>query len=90
MIGTVAGSEPCQVSNAQTGKEYAILIDSSDRDQDFGDNGLGIIDQGSQPPKRPRIIRNRYNSGPTTHGLAKKLLPIDPQVADKTRTGRNN
>ncbi len=43
----------------------------------------------SQVPKRPRIIRNRY-TGPQTHGLAKKLLPIDPGANDKPRPGRKD
>lgn len=44
----------------------------------------------SQLPKRPRINRNRYIGGPPTHGLAKKLLPIDPGASDKPRAGRKD
>ena len=43
----------------------------------------------TQAPKRPRLIRDRYGAGASGGGgLAKKLLPIDPQAADKARGGR--
>lgn len=40
----------------------------------------------SQPPKRPRINRNRYHA---PHGLAKRTLPIDPQAGDKRMTRKD-
>jgi len=62
----------------------------SDREKDAaGDATLSAGPDAVQPPKRPRIIRNRYTSGPS-HAIAKKLLPIDPQAADKTRAGRKD
>ncbi|OSX60384.1 hypothetical protein POSPLADRAFT_1058548 [Postia placenta MAD-698-R-SB12] len=60
----------------------------SERDKDSGESPLNPNEVMAQPPKRPRINRNRYSAVPA-HGLAKKLLPIDPQ-AEKTRAGRNN
>jgi len=58
----------------------------SERDKDSGDPTSNASEQTSQPPKRPRINRNRYTAAPT-HGFAKKTLPID---VEKTRAGRNN
>ena len=57
-------------------------------ERDTGDS----TQKGDQTPvnKRPRIIRNRYNNGGapvSSHGLAKKTLPLDP---DKTRNGRKD
>ncbi len=47
------------------------------------------MSSNSQLPKRPRINRNRVG-GPPAHGLAKKLLPIDPGANDKPRAGRKD
>lgn len=58
-----------------------------EREKDAGD-ATGTAAEQTQPSKRPRIRRDRY-TGTTSHGLAKKLLPIDPQ-ADKTRMSRNS
>ncbi|THH13890.1 hypothetical protein EW146_g6381 [Bondarzewia mesenterica] len=65
----------------------------SDREKDAGgDAALGAgPDTVLQPPKRPRINRSRYASGSSRdHALAKRLLPIDPQAGDKTRSGRKD
>ncbi|KZT71598.1 hypothetical protein DAEQUDRAFT_763816 [Daedalea quercina L-15889] len=59
----------------------------SEREKDGGD-ATGTAAEQAQPMKRPRIRRDRYPAAPS-HGLAKKLLPIDPQ-ADKTRMARNS
>jgi len=59
----------------------------SDREKEASETVTSPIEQTSQPPKRPRINRNRYPSG-QPHALAKKLLPIDPQAGDKSRSGR--
>ncbi|TFK29236.1 hypothetical protein FA15DRAFT_664153 [Coprinopsis marcescibilis] len=39
-----------------------------------------------QPPKRPKINRNRYTGAASgqSHAVARKLLPIDPHAADKS------
>ena len=58
-----------------------------EREKDTGD-ATGTTAEQTQPSKRPRIRRDRYTGAPS-HGLAKKLLPIDPQ-ADKTRMSRNS
>ena len=51
----------------------------------------GNGEPGGQAPKRPRIIRDRYGPRATGGGeLAKKLLPIDPQAADKARAARKD
>lgn len=57
-----------------------------DRDKDI-DATLGPgSEPPMQPPKRPRIIRNRYPSAQNnTHAIARKLLPIDPSAGDKSR-----
>jgi hypothetical protein len=60
-----------------------------DREKDINESVTSIIEQTSQPPKRPRINRNRYPSS-QSHALAKKLLPIDPQAGDKSRSGRKD
>ena len=69
----------------------ASLADRSlpvpEREKDIGDT-MGTAAEQTQPSKRLRIRRDRYTGTPT-HGLAKKLLPIDPQ-ADKTRMSRNS
>ncbi|EGO01596.1 hypothetical protein SERLA73DRAFT_49063 [Serpula lacrymans var. lacrymans S7.3] len=63
----------------------------SDRDKDVGEATSGAADLTTQPPKRPRINRNRYTSHPSnTSALARKLLPIDPHAGDKTRTTRKD
>jgi len=54
------------------------------------DVSAGGLSSDSQVPKRPRINRNRYVGGPPAHGLAKKLLPIDPGANDKPRAGRKD
>jgi THO complex subunit 2 len=64
----------------------------SDREKEASDSASGLgAEQTTQPPKRPRINRNRY---PSSHGnsyaIAKKLLPTDPQAGDKTRSGRKD
>lgn len=51
----------------------------TDRENDK-DDVAGHADTTTQPPKRPRILRNRYESGA---GLARRLLPIDPHAAEK-------
>jgi len=51
----------------------------SDRDKEILDNAP--TGDAGQPTKRPKHGRNRYASG----GLARKLLPIDPSAADKSR-----
>ena len=50
---------------------------AKDRDKDVVDGPQGIANEPMQPPKRPRIVRNRYPSQnqPTGGGaLARKLL----------------
>jgi THO complex subunit 2 len=37
------------------------------------------------PPKRPKVGRSRYSSSQNPHAIARKLLPIDPSAADKSR-----
>ena len=81
---TLAGMRP----------SWTILNHSSllmkDRDKDIGEATISTGGELSlQPPKRPRINRNRYNPHPLqTHGLAKRTLPIDPQAGDKSRSTR--
>ncbi|KAG1756059.1 transcription factor/nuclear export subunit protein 2-domain-containing protein [Suillus lakei] len=60
------------------------------RDKDVGEAAISAAGELSlQPPKRPRINRNRYNPHALqTHGLAKRTLPIDPQAGDKSRSTR--
>ncbi|KAG1874783.1 transcription factor/nuclear export subunit protein 2-domain-containing protein [Suillus subalutaceus] len=62
----------------------------ADRDKDVGEAAISAAGELSlQPPKRPRINRNRYNAHALqTHGLAKRTLPIDPQAGDKSRSTR--
>ncbi|KAG0699864.1 transcription factor/nuclear export subunit protein 2-domain-containing protein [Suillus ampliporus] len=62
----------------------------ADRDKDVGEAAVSTAGELSlQPPKRPRINRNRYNPHALqTHGLAKRTLPIDPQAGDKSRSTR--
>jgi len=63
----------------------------SDREKDANDSTSGPgAEQTAQPPKRPRINRNRYPSHPSSYAIAKKLLPTDPQAGDKTRSGRKD
>ncbi|KAG2148090.1 transcription factor/nuclear export subunit protein 2-domain-containing protein [Suillus clintonianus] len=62
----------------------------ADRDKDVGEATISAAGELSlQPPKRPRINRNRYNPHALqAHGLAKRTLPIDPQAGDKSRSTR--
>ena len=62
----------------------------ADRERDAPEvSGNG--EPATQAPKRPRLIRDRYGAGPSGGGgLAKKLLPIDPQAADKARSARKD
>ncbi|TFY81790.1 hypothetical protein EWM64_g2223 [Hericium alpestre] len=64
----------------------------SDRERDAtGDSPLIGSPDPSLPPKRPRINRNRYPSiGSSSHAIAKRLLPIDPQAGDKSRPSRKD
>lgn len=58
----------------------SLSHDLSERDKDSSlDIPLGQGgEQSMQPPKRPRINRNRYpTSQNTQHAIARKLLPID-------------
>lgn len=50
---------------------------------------MGTGEPATQAPKRPRLIRNRYDPGPPSGSgpLAKKLLPID---TDKARAARKD
>jgi THO complex subunit 2 len=60
-----------------------------DREKDASDSASGPgAEQTAQPPKRPRINRNRYQS--SSYAIAKKLLPTDSQAGDKTRSGRKD
>ena len=49
----------------------------------------GTSEPATQAPKRLRLIRDRYATA-SSGGLAKKLLPIDPQAADKARAARKD
>ena len=61
-----------------------------DRERDAPE-APGATEPAAQAPKRPRIIRDRYGAGSSGGGgLAKKLLPIDPQAADKARAARKD
>jgi len=62
----------------------------SDREKNSMEDMSAGLGSDSQLPKRPRINRNRYVGGPPAHGLAKKLLPIDPGANDKPRPGRKD
>ncbi|KAM6495643.1 Transcription factor/nuclear export subunit protein 2 domain containing protein [Amanita muscaria] len=58
---------------------------TSDRDKE-SDIALTGNEQAMQPPKRPKLGgRSRYSSSHNPHALARKLLPIDPSAADKSR-----
>ncbi|KAF4602377.1 THO complex subunit 2 [Pleurotus pulmonarius] len=60
----------------------------SERDKEMNESASSITSDQVQPPKRPRINRNRYNASQSSHsGLAKKLLPIDrePSAGEKSR-----
>ncbi|KAL1944225.1 hypothetical protein VTO73DRAFT_3410 [Trametes versicolor] len=61
----------------------------SERDRDATDAPAGT-EPAPQPAKRIRLIRDRYGSGPANNGFAKKVLPIDPQAADKARAARKD
>ncbi len=56
-----------------------VLTTCLDRDKETLDNAP--TGDAGQPIKRPKHGRNRYPSS----GLARKLLPIDPSAADKSR-----
>lgn len=60
-----------------------VLTTCLDRDKETLDNAP--MGEAGQPIKRPKHGRNRYPSGQNTHALARKLLPIDPSAADKSR-----
>ncbi|TBU49613.1 transcription factor/nuclear export subunit protein 2-domain-containing protein [Dichomitus squalens] len=60
----------------------------SDRERDAPET-TGINEPTAQAPKRPRLIRDRYNTT-SSGGLAKRVLPIDPQAADKARAARKD
>jgi len=63
----------------------------SDREKDASDSASGLgAEQTTQPPKRPRINRNRYPTHGNSYAIAKKLLPTDPQAAEKPRAGRKD
>lgn len=60
----------------------------AERDKEMNESASSITSDQVQPPKRPRINRNRYNASQSSHsGLAKKLLPIDrePSAGEKSR-----
>lgn len=59
-----------------------------DRERDAPEP-TGTNEPATQAPKRPRLIRDRYATA-SSGGLAKKLLPIDPQAADKARAARKD
>jgi THO complex subunit 2 len=80
---TISGEDDRHFSN------YVCVYEIVDREKDINESVTSIIEQASQPPKRPRINRNRYPSS-QSHALAKKLLPIDPQAGDKSRSGRKD
>lgn len=84
-----AESGPYQVCMPSIIFTYHPCLFSTDRDKDMNDIPLGISGSGEpmQPPKRPKINRDRYRSttSQNQHALAKKLLPIDPLAGDKTR-----
>jgi len=54
---------------------------NEDCDKDVGEATISTAGGlSSQPPKRPRINRNRYNTHTLqSRGLAKRTLPIDPR-----------
>lgn len=45
------------------------------------DSNMNLAESAVQPPKRPRILRNRYTEN--SAGFARRVLPIDPQAGDK-------
>jgi hypothetical protein len=67
-----------------------MIHSDRDREKNSMEDMSAGLGSDSQLPKRPRINRNRYVGGPPAHGLAKKLLPIDPGANDKPRPGRKD
>ena len=61
---------------------------SADREREAPEM-TGTNEPTAQAPKRPRLIRDRYNTT-SSGGLAKRTLPIDPQAADKARAARKD
>lgn len=75
----VAESGPWPVRVSITCLRHCLTV-CQERDKDSSlDIPLGQGgEQSMQPPKRPRINRNRYpTSQNTQHAIARKLLPID-------------
>ena len=85
--GTIK-NEPLQVCTKDNVQVWRLTF-GLDRERDVND--VPGADQTSQPPKRPRINRERYKSvSGTSFPLAKKLLQADPQAGDKSRSGRKD
>nr|VWP00540.1 Palmitoyltransferase AKR1 (EC (Ankyrin repeat-containing protein AKR1) [Ganoderma boninense] len=62
----------------------------SDRERDAPE-ATSTSEPAAQAPKRLRLIRDRDRyATASSGGLAKKLLPIDPQAADKARAARKD
>ncbi|KAI0312477.1 transcription factor/nuclear export subunit protein 2-domain-containing protein [Amylostereum chailletii] len=61
-----------------------------ERELPLTDSAMSTPD--GQPPKRPRLRRNRYpeDAGQGSHALARKLLDVDPHAADRLRHGRKD
>lgn len=91
MIGTTVENELYQVSitipYACSAVDHVMIIIDREKDASESASGPGA-EQTAQPPKRPRINRNRYQS--SSYAIAKKLLPTDSQAGDKTRSGRKD
>jgi THO complex subunit 2 len=62
----------------------------SEREKDASDSVSGTGPPYAQPLKRPRINRNRYAPLNASYAIAKKLIPTDPQAAEKARAGRKD
>jgi THO complex subunit 2 len=90
----IGDKEPPRTPQAPYRSEVPHKDDDRDnRKRTLADVGEAAISAAGelslQPPKRPRINRNRYNPHALqTHGLAKRTLPIDPQAGDKSRSTR--
>lgn len=68
-----------------------LLTASVDREKGTADASSGpSTEPAAQPPKRPRIDRNRYQNSQGNFAVAKKLLATDPQAVDKSRSGRKD
>ncbi|PIL37228.1 hypothetical protein GSI_00921 [Ganoderma sinense ZZ0214-1] len=80
----VASGDRKQDDDRDGGRKRTI----SDRERDAPE-ATGTSEPATQAPKRPRLIRDRYATA-SSGGLAKKLLPIDPQAADKARAARKD